>query len=64
MNDPHLIPLSDAAKTKFDVAAVGGAAASFFKLIPWPEIAAFLAAVYTGLRIIEWVVGLFRRKKK
>jgi hypothetical protein len=49
-----IIPVSDAVKTKVDVIAVGGGAASFFKLIPWPEISAFLVCVYTALRIIEW----------
>lgn len=62
MTDPHLIPLSDSVKAKGDVAAGLGAIASLFKLIPWPEIAAFLAAVYTALRIIEWVVGKIRKK--
>lgn len=57
-----LIPLSDAAKTRGDFVAVGGAALAFFKAIPWPEIAAFLAAAYTALRIIELVVGWVRRK--
>lgn len=49
-----LIPISGPAKTQADVTAVGVSVASFFKLIPWPEIAAFLACVYTVLRIAEW----------
>lgn len=57
-----LIPISDAAKVKADVAAVGGAAASFFKLIPWPEIAAFLACVYTALRIVEWAWDRWKKR--
>jgi hypothetical protein len=57
-----MIPISDAAKAKGDVAAVSSAVAAFFKLIPWPEIAAFLACVYTALRIVEW--GWERWKKK
>lgn len=38
-----------------DPVAIAAAFLSFFKLIPWPEVAAFLAAVYTFLRICEWV---------
>lgn len=57
-----MIPVSDATKAKGDVAAVGGAVAAFFKLIPWPEIAAFLACVYTGLRIIEWAWDRWHKK--
>ena len=41
---------------KVDVLAVSTAALSFFKIIPWPEIAAFLAAVYTFCRIVGWIV--------
>jgi len=37
---------------RLDAAAVVTAFLSFFKLIPWPEIAAFLAALYTFLRLI------------
>jgi hypothetical protein len=40
--------------TKADAGAVGTAALAFFKVIPWPEIAAFLAAVYTFLRLLTW----------
>lgn len=57
-----LIPLSDMAKGRCDVAAVSTAALAFFKAVPWPEIAAFLASLYTALRIIEFVVGRFKRR--
>lgn len=60
--EPQLIPLSDAAKGKGDVVAVASAVAAFFKIIPWPEIAAFLAVVYTALRIAELVIGWLRKK--
>lgn len=63
--DPQrIIPLSDAAKAKGDVAAVSGAAFAYFKLIPWPELAAAAAFVYTALRILEVVVGWFRKKNQ
>lgn len=48
MNDNHF--------TRTDGAAVGAALLAFFKLVPWPEIAAFLAALYTFLRLIGMVV--------
>lgn len=35
----------------FDITAVGVAFMSFFKLVPWPEIAAFLSVIYLLLRI-------------
>ena len=57
-----LIPLSDAAKTKGDFAAGATTALAFFKWIPWPELAACLAVVYTFLRICELLVGWCRRK--
>lgn len=41
---------------KADVGAVSIAALSFFKAIPWPEIAAFLAAVYTLCRLVGWLI--------
>lgn len=58
-----LIPLSDAAKAKGDVAAIGGAAAAFFSVIPWPGVAAFLSCVYLGLRIFGWVWDRCKGKK-
>jgi hypothetical protein len=47
---------------KLDGVAVGTAFLSFFKIIPWPEIAAFLAAVYTLCRLIGMVVRWWRGK--
>lgn len=57
-----LIPLSDASKTKGDIAAITTSALAFFKVIPWAELAAAAAFVYTVLRIIELVAGWLRRK--
>jgi hypothetical protein len=62
--EQRLIPLSDAAKTKVDVAAIGTAMASFFKAIPWPELAACAAFIYTALRILEMVWGWNWKRKK
>lgn len=47
-----------------DVTAVVTAFLSFFKAIPWPEIAAFLAAVYTAMRIADYVWQRFVLKNK
>jgi hypothetical protein len=58
-----MIPVSDAVKTKVDVAVGGSSILGYFKAIPWPEIAAFLACVYTVLRIVE-VVRDWKKKKK
>lgn len=63
MGDPKLIPLSDTIKSKVDVATAGSSLLGYFKAIPWPELAAFLACVYTALRIIEVVVE-WRRKRQ
>lgn len=38
-------------KTTGDITAIGTAFLSFFKMVPWPEISAFLAAVYMVMRI-------------
>lgn len=48
--------LPEQVKIVGDQAAIVTAALSFFKMIPWPEIAAFLAAVYTLMRIVEFFV--------
>lgn len=48
-----MIPLSDAVKTKTDVAAVGAGFAAYFQAIPWTEVAGFLSSVYIALRIAE-----------
>lgn len=57
-----LIPLSDQAKGVSDTAVVSGSLLGFFKVIPWPEIAAFLACLYTAGRIIEMLLGWWRKK--
>ncbi len=48
---------------KADAAAVSTAFLSFFKVIPWPEIAAFLAAVYTFVRLVGMAVRWFRNRE-
>jgi hypothetical protein len=58
-----MIPVSDAVKTKVDVGVGSATFLGYFKAIPWPEIAAFLACVYTVLRIVE-VVRDWKKKKK
>ena len=62
MGDPRLIPLSESVKAKVDVATVGGSLIGYFKAIPWPELAAALACLYTALRIVEMVWDRFKRK--
>lgn len=57
-----LIPLSDAAKTKVDVVTASGSLLGVFKVIPWPELAAFLACVYTALRICELVADWWKKR--
>lgn len=64
MGDPRLIPLSDAVKAKADVVAVPSALLGYLKAIPWPELAAFLACIWTALRIAELVWGWFAKKKR
>lgn len=49
---------------KADVGAVSLAALSFFKAIPWPEIAAFLAAVYTFCRLVGWLITTVKGWRK
>jgi len=56
-----LIPLSDLTKGRCDIAAVTTAGLSFFKAIPWPELAAAAAFFYTVLRIVEVVIGWFKK---
>jgi hypothetical protein len=63
MPPAHLIPLSDAAKEKGDVVATATAFFAFFKVIPWPEIAACAAFFYTALRIGELIWSWFRKKR-
>ena len=62
MTPQHLIPLSDAVKAKADVVAIPTGFVAYFKVIPWPEIAGALAALYTLLRIIELVAGWLKKK--
>jgi hypothetical protein len=57
-----MIPISDAAKTPVDVAVGGSSILGYFKVIWWPELAAFAAFVYTVLRIVEMLRG-WRQKK-
>lgn len=65
MGDYHgLIPMSDSAKSKGDVVAVSTAALAYFKAIPWAEIAAFLACIYTALRIAEMLWSAWRKRKQ
>lgn len=58
----QIIPISDAVKNKVDVATASGALLGYFKAIPWPEIAAALACLYTLLRIVEVVYGWAKKK--
>lgn len=62
MGDRPMIPLPDAVKTKVDVATAGSSLLGYFKAIPWPEIAAFLACVYTVLRIIEIAMAWWKKR--
>lgn len=63
MGDPRLIPLSDPIKHKADFAAIGTTALAYFKAIPWPELAAAMACLYTALRILELLWGWVRGKE-
>lgn len=56
-----LIPISDGAKVKGDVAAVSGAALAYFQAIPWAELAAAASFLYMALRIIELAVTWVQR---
>lgn len=58
-----IIPIPDAAKTKVDVCAIGTAALAYFKLIPWAELAACAAFVYTALRIVEFCIAWIKGRK-
>ena len=57
-----LIPVSEAVKTKMDIAAGGTSVVAVFKMVPWPELAGALACLYWLVRIIER--GLDRWRKK
>jgi hypothetical protein len=51
---------SSSVKATGDVCAVSTATLAFFKAIPWPEIAACLAAIYTAIRIAELCWSWYR----
>ena len=40
---------------KVDMAAAGTGFLAFFKVIPWPEIAAFCSVAYFVARFVRWV---------
>lgn len=63
MGERDFIPLSEAVKAKVDVATVGGSLIGYFKAIPWPELAAAAACLYTLLRIAELIAKWWRRRK-
>jgi hypothetical protein len=56
--------IPDPIKLKCDVAAISTAGLAFFKVIPWPELAACAAFVYTLLRIAEFVVRWAKGKRE
>jgi uncharacterized membrane protein (DUF2068 family) len=62
MGERQLIPLPDDIKSKVDVVTVSGSLIGYFKAIPWPELAAALACLYTALRIVE-MIGAWRKRK-
>ena len=45
-----------------DAGAVATAFLAFFNLIPWPQIAAFLACVYTLARLISMLVKWWKER--
>lgn len=57
-----LIPVSEAVKTKMDVAAGGASFVAIFKIVPWPELAGALACLYWLVRIIERGWDRFKKK--
>ena len=54
---------SEAIKARLDVAIVPTSLLGYFKAIPWPELAACLACVYTLCRIYELLAKWWRRRK-
>jgi len=52
--------MTETTKTKIDVGVASGSVLGYFKAIPWPEIAAFLACIYTVIRIYQ----ILKKKKK
>ncbi len=57
-----LIPLSDSAKVKTDAVTVIGTFLGYFNAIPWANLAAAAAFIYTGLRIAEILYGWFKKR--
>jgi hypothetical protein len=57
-----MIPVSDAVNTKVDVGVGSATFLGYFKAIPWPELAAAAALIYTLLRITELVWGWIKKK--
>jgi hypothetical protein len=49
-------------KSGADVVAVSTSALAYFKAIPWPELAACAAFLWTVLRIGEMVYGWWKKK--
>lgn len=64
MGDPRIIPIPPPAKLPTDVAVIGTSVLGWFQVIHLPNVAAFLAAVYTALLIIEKLWGWFRKWRK
>lgn len=62
MGERPAVYLSDAAKAKTDAVVVGSTALGYFDKIPWTDVAAILACVYTALRIAELIHGWITRK--
>lgn len=63
MGERQFIPLPDAVKDRVDFVAMPMTVIGYFKAIPWTEIAAALACLYTALRIAELVVRWWKRRK-
>lgn len=58
-----LIPIPAEAKAKVDVATVSGALLGYFNAIPWANLAAAAAFVYTLLRIVELGMDWWEKRK-
>lgn len=63
MGERQLIPLSSDTKIVADAVAVPSAFLGYLKAIPWPEVAAFLACIWTALRIAEMLYGWWNKRK-
>jgi hypothetical protein len=53
VGDSRFMPLTEAVKTKVDIAVAVPTALAMFKAIPWPEIAGMLACIYWLVRITQ-----------